>query len=525
MLGVYLTANPDDMEANFDEKIEEIDSLLRRWSFRNMTVFGRVSLVKSLALSKLTHIVQVIPNPKKEKINKLQKMINSFIWTGSHCSKVVVRGEISEQPMEQGGLAIPNVTTFWNSLKAVWINRLVAAPEKCKWARVCMQQTGRALNKSNFTLSDLLLTGVTQLAESSSSRLQNSFWKNVWSTLPSAEKIYYSVNRNIQTEMLIWGTESIQFNGKPLNKKDFARPSTEKFTCIGDLLNPATGLPWQESDPFVAELSEREANDWQKIMKAVTDFLTRNHLSWYHIIAQVPLPKHLGWSRLACNGTRSRFFYNLLQSYAKPATRNSNERAWIDLGLSHMTDSRWDAVYKNFSRLRTNYRVKFQEFRIIWARQELRKYRLLYHREGDEDPFCSYCKCEIESELHLYVNCGQMQNFWEQAAKWYEILIGINPPLGLKVYRLFGQEKERPDDLNNIFYRTVRYAIFISRKYALGPTLEALEELLLDEFDRKYRRDRWKKYEKDPYEYKAIMFLKRKRGLHHINPYWLPSTT
>ena len=106
--------------------------------------------------------------------------------------------------------------------------------------------------------------------------------------------------------------------------------------------------------------------------------------------------------------------------------------------------------------------------------------------------------------------------------KWYEILIGINPPLSLKVYRLFGQEKERPDDLNNIFYRTVRYAIFISRKYALGPTLEALEELLLDEFDRKYRRDRWKKYEKDPYEYKAIMFLKRKRGLHHINPYWLP---
>ena len=25
MLGVYLTANPDDMEANFDEKIEEIE--------------------------------------------------------------------------------------------------------------------------------------------------------------------------------------------------------------------------------------------------------------------------------------------------------------------------------------------------------------------------------------------------------------------------------------------------------------------------------------------------------------------
>ena len=116
-----------------------------------------------------------------------------------------------------------------------------------------------------------------------------------------------------------------------------------------------------------------------------------------------------------------------------------------------------------------------------WARQELRKYRLLYSREGDDDPFCSYCKSEIESELHLYVNCGQMQYFWECAAKWYNMLIGVNPPLGLKVYRLFGQEKERPDDLNNIFYRSVRYAIFISRKYALGPTLESFEELLLDD--------------------------------------------
>ena len=93
------------------------------------------------------------------------------------------------------------------------------------------------------------------------------------------------------------------------------------------------------------ELSEIEANDWQKIMKAVTDFLTRNHLSWYHINAQVSLPKHLGWSRLACNGNRSRFFYSLFQNYSKPVARNSNERAWIDLGLSKMTESQWDAVY------------------------------------------------------------------------------------------------------------------------------------------------------------------------------------
>ena len=32
-LGIYLSANPADMEGNFDGKTNEIESLLRRWNF------------------------------------------------------------------------------------------------------------------------------------------------------------------------------------------------------------------------------------------------------------------------------------------------------------------------------------------------------------------------------------------------------------------------------------------------------------------------------------------------------------
>ena len=115
-----------------------------------------------------------------------------------------------------------------------------------------------------------------------------------------------------------------------------------------------------------------------------------------------------------------------------------------------------------------------------------------------------------------------MELFWQRAAAWTHINIGIKPPLGLKVNRLFGQEKEKPDDLFNIFYRTVRYAIYRNRKFALGPTIEAFEELLVDELDRKYKNDRWRKYEDEPSEFKAITWLRTKKGLNHINPKWLP---
>ena len=40
--------------------------------------------------------------------------------------------------------------------------------------------------------------------------------------------------------------------------------------------------------------------------------------------------------------------------------------------------------------------------------------------------------------------------------------------------------------------------------FALGPTIEAFEELLVDELDRKYKNDSWRKYEDEPPEFKAI---------------------
>ena len=54
ILGIHLSATPSEINKNFEDKIEEIESLLNRWTFRNMTVYGRIRVVKSLALSKIT---------------------------------------------------------------------------------------------------------------------------------------------------------------------------------------------------------------------------------------------------------------------------------------------------------------------------------------------------------------------------------------------------------------------------------------------------------------------------------------
>ena len=47
-------------------------------------------------------------------------------------------------------------------------------------------------------------------------------------------------------------------------------------------------------------------------------------------------------------------------------------------------------------------------------------------------------------------------------------------------------------------------------------------KVVVDELDRKYGRDRWKKYEEHPSEFVAIAWLRMKKGWNHIKPTWLP---
>ena len=52
--------------------------------------------------------------------------------------------------------------------------------------------------------------------------------------------------------------------------------------------------------------------------------------------------------------------------------------------------------------------------------------------------------------------------------------------------------------------------------------LKAFKAIVLDEFSYKYKGTRWQKYEKDVNEMRSLCYYRRERGLHHINPSWLP---
>ena len=67
LLGINFTLNLNEIiESNFDPKMKQIKNLIKIWSFRKLTVLGRIPQITYLLIS--------LPNPPKQTIEVLTKM-------------------------------------------------------------------------------------------------------------------------------------------------------------------------------------------------------------------------------------------------------------------------------------------------------------------------------------------------------------------------------------------------------------------------------------------------------------------
>ena len=97
------------MNKNFEDKILKIEKLLSHWSYRYLTPNGKVTIIKTLALSKLSHVALVIPNPTKAMFKKIETIFYRFLWNGK--SEKVCRLD-TKLPEKHGGLGMPDIEQF-----------------------------------------------------------------------------------------------------------------------------------------------------------------------------------------------------------------------------------------------------------------------------------------------------------------------------------------------------------------------------------------------------------------------------
>ena len=108
-------------ELNINPKLDSMEKTLKSWGFRDNTPMGRITILKSLVLSKVTYILQALPTPL---LTKLENLCIAFIWNKkSH----ELKKETLYKDIEDGRLNMINIVEFDYSLKITWLRKLLNA--------------------------------------------------------------------------------------------------------------------------------------------------------------------------------------------------------------------------------------------------------------------------------------------------------------------------------------------------------------------------------------------------------------
>ena len=105
VLGVQYNVNRmgEITTLNIEKKINDIKKLIRLWQARKMSPYGKVMIIKSLFLSKITHLLLSLPSPNKILFKQIDTLFKNFLWNNKPPK---FRKDIIEADINDGGLKL-----------------------------------------------------------------------------------------------------------------------------------------------------------------------------------------------------------------------------------------------------------------------------------------------------------------------------------------------------------------------------------------------------------------------------------
>ena len=128
-LGIYVGHDKQACyQKNWIDKLEKFQKLLDSWRTRDLTLFGKVLIIKTLALSQLVFSATCCSVSDETK-KKITKIIYGFIW---HKRDRIKRNTLICD-LTEGGINMIDVDCFFDAIKAAWVKRITDA-YKDKWS-------------------------------------------------------------------------------------------------------------------------------------------------------------------------------------------------------------------------------------------------------------------------------------------------------------------------------------------------------------------------------------------------------
>ena len=118
ILGIYFSYNiKENNKLNFDKKIQKLQTKLDMWRSRDLTIFGRAMLIKTLGISQLIYSTSNLDAPKGI-VEIVRTKSFKFLWKNK---KDKIKRSGLYQDLDNGGIRVIDFDIMLKALKLAWI--------------------------------------------------------------------------------------------------------------------------------------------------------------------------------------------------------------------------------------------------------------------------------------------------------------------------------------------------------------------------------------------------------------------
>ena len=128
---------PEIMEVNYEARITKAKSWVSIWNRRDLTLMGKVTIIKSLIYSQFSYLAIPLIKPSDSLIKTIDTLTFNFLWG---CKRDKVKREVIKGTISEGGLGLFDFSEFLISLKLTLIKKLIDQKFTHKWKKVFVSQ-------------------------------------------------------------------------------------------------------------------------------------------------------------------------------------------------------------------------------------------------------------------------------------------------------------------------------------------------------------------------------------------------
>ena len=386
ILGICISHDEDQtILLNYNPIVTKIQSILKAWSCRSLSLYGKVIIINSLVASLFVHKMAVLPTIPAAIVKQIEFDLEKFLWNGR---KAKIPLKTLQAARSSGGLQLVNLTKKDKAVKVSWIRQLFVNPQLANLAyHIISNELKEDIWRCYLKAEDIgcvFPPGNT------------GFWRDTF-------KAWCEYNcSNEENNGFLWFNSEIKANNKPFFWK----------------------IPYNRGLKHASQLYEQ--GHMISIRKAMDDFgLTL--MQFNTLCAAIPKSIKQKWNKKPLNG---------LPPIVIPETKTVYQNLVADGSLLCAKLVAWEQEfgtvihYQDFLKCFADIQhvtniTKYRSFQYRLLQRAIITNTHLKHWGIVQSNLCTFCNEEKETYLHIFIYCKKVAVVWmdmEERINIYTIL-------------------------------------------------------------------------------------------------------